>query len=183
MLVDSEWEKYGDKLILEGFNPKNVQPNSYDVTLSDDILVYRRAFFRRKLQLSGSNQSDFKHAKSEGYLLRPGECVLGSTNEIVYATENLNGQSVVMQLCGRSSHARKFLSIHVTAGFIDTGFLGKLTLELVNHSPRPITLEKGVRIGQLIAFMVPRVSRPYGSKGLGSHYTCQLQPLPSGKDS
>src|SRR5262249_27679224 len=111
----------------------------------------------------------------EPFILHPGEFVLGQTLERVRLPEDL-----VARLEGKSSLGRMGLLIHSTAGFVDAGFEGNLTLELSNVANLPITIYHGMPIGQ-ISFMrmdLP-VERPYGSEETGSKYQGQAEPTPS----
>ena len=111
----------------------------------------------------------------EPFILHPGEFVLGQTLERVTLPNDL-----VARLEGKSSLGRLGLLIHSTAGFVDSGFSGNLTLELSNVANLPITIYHGMPIGQ-ISFMrmdAP-VERPYGSAETGSKYQGQAEPTPS----
>ena len=109
------------------------------------------------------------------FILHPGEFVLGSTLERVEVPDDL-----VARLEGKSSLGRLGLLIHSTAGFVDAGFSGQLTLELSNVANLPITLYPGMKIGQ-ISFqqMTTPAERPYGSGVLRSKYHGQRGPMPS----
>src|SRR5204862_4997884 len=109
------------------------------------------------------------------FILHPGEFVLGSTLERVRLPDDL-----VARLEGKSSLGRLGLLIHSTAGFIDPGFDGHITLELSNVASLPITLYPGMRIGQIsfLAMTTP-ADHPYGSGPLGSKYQGQRGPTPS----
>ncbi|MFV2063059.1 MAG: dCTP deaminase, partial [Chloroflexota bacterium] len=110
------------------------------------------------------------------FILNPGEFVLGQTLEWVELPDN-----VVARLEGKSSLGRLGLLIHSTAGYVDPGWKGTLTLELSNVASLPIALYFGMRIGQISFFeMSSAVERPYGSKGLGSRYQGQSTPTASG---
>jgi dCTP deaminase len=111
----------------------------------------------------------------EPFMLHPGEFVLGSTLERLTLPND-----VVARIEGKSSLGRLGLMIHSTAGFIDPGWSGNLTLELTNVSRLPITLYSGMRIGQ-ISFqeLTTEVDRPYGSKELSSRYQGQESPTAS----
>ena len=108
-------------------------------------------------------------------MLHPGEFILGNTRETIHLPDDL-----VARLEGKSSLGRVGLVIHSTAGYIDPGWQGSLTLELTNVSNLPITLYYGMRIGQ-ISFqrMTTEVDRPYGSSELGSRYQGQSDPTMS----
>jgi dCTP deaminase len=102
--------------------------------------------------------------------LRPGDFVLASTMETLTLSVGIAGR-----IEGKSTFGRRGLLTHVTAGFIDPGFSGQITLELGNISYRPIRLTPGQRIGQLCFFRLSSFAeRPYGAAGLGSHYQGQV---------
>ena len=108
-------------------------------------------------------------------MLHPGEFVLGSTVERVRLPDDLVGR-----LEGKSSLGRLGLLIHSTAGFVDAGWDGHLTLELSNVANLPITLYPGMKIGQISFLrMTTPAAVPYGSAGLGSKYQHQRGPTPS----
>jgi len=109
------------------------------------------------------------------FMLHPGEFVLGSTLERVTLPDDL-----VARLEGKSSLGRLGLLIHSTAGFIDPGFDGHVTLELSNVANLPITIYPGMKIGQLsFVQMSEPAETPYGSGALGSKYQGQRGPTPS----
>jgi dCTP deaminase len=114
-------------------------------------------------------------ADGEAFLLHPGEFVLGSTLERVGVPNNL-----VARVEGKSSLGRLGLVIHSTAGFIDAGFDGHVTLELANLANLPITLYPGMKIGQIsFITMTSPAEKPYGSGAQGSKYQGQRGPTPS----
>lgn len=103
-------------------------------------------------------------------LLAPGACALVTTRERVALQAHLSAQ-----VSGKSSIARLFAVIHTTAGWIDPGFDGQITLELVNHSPQTLVIHDGIRIAQLVVMQCSSpAARPYGHKALGSHYQGQV---------
>ena len=105
-------------------------------------------------------------------MLHPREFTLGSTLEHVAL-----GPTLVGRLEGKSSWGRLGLIVHSTAGFVDPGFRGSLTLELWNLAPLPIILYPGISVCQLsLMTLTTPVDRPYGSPGLGSHYQDQMGP-------
>ena len=109
------------------------------------------------------------------FLLHPGEFVLGSTAERIGIPDDLVGR-----LEGKSSLARLGLLIHSTAGFVDAGFDGYLTLELSNVATLPITLYPGMKIGQISFLqMTSPADVPYGEASIGSKYQGQRGPTPS----
>ncbi|GAA1347186.1 dCTP deaminase [Falsarthrobacter nasiphocae] len=111
----------------------------------------------------------------EPFVLHPGEFVLGSTYETVTL-----GDDIAARLEGKSSLGRLGLLTHSTAGFIDPGFSGHVTLELSNVATLPIKLWPGSKIGQLCFFQLTSpAERPYGSDGRGNRYQGQRGPTPS----
>jgi dCTP deaminase len=114
-------------------------------------------------------------AEGESFMLHPGEFVLGSTLERVGVPTDL-----VARVEGKSSLGRLGLVIHSTAGFIDAGFDGHVTLELANLANLPITLYPGMKIGQISFIkMTSPAEKPYGSGAKGSKYQGQRGPTPS----
>lgn len=114
-------------------------------------------------------------SSAEPFVLHPGEFVLGSTYEQVTL-----GDDIAARLEGKSSLGRLGLLTHSTAGFIDPGFSGHVTLELSNTATMPILLYPGMRVGQLCFFDLSSPAlHPYGSAGAGSHYQGQRGPTPS----
>jgi dCTP deaminase len=113
--------------------------------------------------------------QEEAFILHPGEFVLGSTSEYVKLPEDL-----VARLEGKSSLGRLGLLIHSTAGYVDPGFEGHLTLELSNVANLPITIYPGMKIGQISFFtLTSQAENPYGSAQVGSKYQGQRGPTPS----
>jgi dCTP deaminase len=109
------------------------------------------------------------------FVVSPNRFYLAHTAESVTIPAHL-----VAQLDGKSSLARLGLSIHQTAGWIDPGFKGQITLEIFNASAQGITLHRGMPIGQLVLMrLTAPAERPYGSAGLGSHYQGQTGATPS----
>ena len=107
--------------------------------------------------------------------IEPGEFWLGSTLEEVHLSPAL-----AARVEGKSSMGRLGLAVHITAGFIDPGFQGQITLELHNVSPRPIRLMPGMRVSQLSVYRLSSpAQQPYGTPGLGSHYQGQQGPTQS----
>lgn len=146
------------KINISPFNEDNIQPNSIDLTLDDEILVWNP--LRKKYK------SEFISDKGY-YKLKPRRFILASTSEKVSL-----GNGVCGQVDGKSSWGRKGLRIHQTAGFIDAGFSGNITLEMDTIGEN-IRLEVGMPICQLVFWDAYPSERPYGSEGLGSHYQGQ----------
>lgn len=136
------------------------QPASVDLTLAPEFL---------------SPYENEPKYYPRAYTILPGECVLGSTAERIELPDN-----VVGRVEGKSSWGRRFLMVHSTAGFIDPGFSGTVTLEFTNLSQVSQVLPIGEPICQLsFQWVDTHVARPYGSKGLGSHYQDQRGVTPS----
>jgi dCTP deaminase len=154
-----------------------IQPSSVDVRL--DRLF--RTFENHKYAHidPAENQPELtREVAVEGndpFILHPGEFVLGSTYEVISLPDDIAGR-----LEGKSSLGRLGLLTHSTAGFIDPGFSGHVTLELSNVATLPIKLWPGMKIGQLCLFRLESpAEHPYGSAVYGSRYQGQRGPTPS----
>lgn len=154
-----------------------VQPSSVDVRLARRFRVFanhRYAHIDVRAEQPGLTEL-VEAPLDEPFVLHPGEFVLGSTLERITLPDD-----VVARLEGKSSLARLGLVIHSTAGFIDAGFDGDVTLELSNVATLPILLHPGMKIAQLAFFRLDRpAERPYGSAELGSKYQGQRGPTSS----
>ncbi|MGB9222771.1 dCTP deaminase [Mycobacterium sp.] len=165
------------RLGIDPFDDTLVQPSSVDVRLDRMFRVFNNT---RYTHIDPAKQQDeltslVEPADGEPFVLHPGEFVLGSTLELVTLADDLAGR-----LEGKSSLGRLGLLTHSTAGFIDPGFSGHITLELSNVANLPITLWPGMKIGQLCILRLTSPSeRPYGSSGVGSKYQGQRGPTPS----
>lgn len=159
---------------IDPFDKKLLQPSSIDIRISK----YFRTFQNHKYTVidPAINQPELTEevVAGEYFVLHPGEFVLGST------LEKVSLGSVAARLEGKSSLGRLGLLTHATAGFIDPGFEGHITLELSNTANLPIILYPGMRIGQLAFFSLssPPINM-YGSEKLGSHYFGQEGPTAS----
>ena len=165
------------RIVIDPFDPAKVQPSSVDLTLDHRFLVFRnhtRALIDVKEEMG--DLTELVEIDRDGvFLLHPGEFVLGSTAERIGIPDDLVGR-----LEGKSSLARLGLVIHSTAGFVDAGFDGYLTLELSNVASLPITLYPGMKIGQISFLqMTTPAEHPYGSGELGSKYKGQVGPTAS----
>ena len=162
---------------IEPLDDSLVQPSSIDVRLDNLFRVFNNT---RYTHIDPSIQQDeltslVKAIDGEPFVLHPGEFVLGSTLELCTLPDDLAGR-----LEGKSSLGRLGLLTHSTAGFIDPGFSGHITLELSNVANLPITLWPGMKIGQLCMFRLTSPSEhPYGSAVYGSRYQDQRGPTPS----
>jgi dCTP deaminase len=162
---------------LEPFEPAMVQPSSIDVRLDRYFRVLEN--HRYPHIDPAEDQPDLTRmvepTGDEPFILHPGEFVLGSTYEVVTLPDD-----VAARLEGKSSLGRLGLLTHSTAGFIDPGFSGHVTLELSNVATLPIKLWPGMKIGQLCFFRLSSPSEhPYGSEKYGSRYQGQRGPTPS----
>ena len=165
------------RIRIDPFDASCLQPASVDLRLDNTFLVFRhtsKAYIDLARELDGLTEV-VRAPEGEPFMLHPGEFVLGSTIEKVTLPDDIVGR-----LEGKSSLGRLGLLTHVTAGFCDPGFSGYLTLELSNVSNLPITLYKGMRVGQISFFtMTTPAAKPYGSAGLESRYQDQRGPTPS----
>jgi len=165
------------RLGLEPYDPAMVQPSSVDVRLDRYFRVFNNT---RYTHIDPAVQQDeltslVEAHGDEPFVLHPGEFVLGSTLEVCSLPDDLAGR-----LEGKSSLGRLGLLTHSTAGFIDPGFTGHITLELSNVANLPITLWPGMKIGQLCLIRLSSAAEhPYGSAAAGSHYQGQRGPTPS----
>jgi dCTP deaminase len=162
---------------LEPLTRDMIQPSSIDVRLDK----FFRVFDNHKYPHidPAADQSDLTREvevnSDETFVLHPGEFVLGSTYEIVTLPDD-----IAARLEGKSSLGRLGLLTHSTAGFIDPGFSGHVTLELANVATLPIKLYPGMKIGQLCFFRLSSAAdNPYGSAKYGSRYQGQRGPTPS----
>jgi dCTP deaminase len=164
-------------LQLDPFSPELVQPSSIDVRLDRYFRVFNNHLYTH---IDPATQQDdlttlIDVADGEAFVLHPGEFVLGSTLEVVTLADQLAGR-----IEGKSSLGRLGLLTHSTAGFIDPGFSGHVTLELSNVANLPIMLWPGMKIGQLCIFRLSSpAEHPYGSAIYGSRYQGQRGPTPS----
>jgi dCTP deaminase len=164
-------------ILIDPYEPDHVQPSSVDLRVGDGF----RVFVNHKYSEIDprSPQSDLTQLVEVGpedpFMLHPGEFVLGSTLERVKL-----GDDVVARLEGKSSLGRLGLLIHSTAGFIDPGFEGHITLELSNVATLPIAIYPAMKIAQISFYrMTTAADHPYGSPELGSKYQGQTGPTAS----
>lgn len=156
------------------WNEGRVQPASYDVAMGRQYRVFKNTY-HGVIDLHRIPDDLTELISSDRMILHPGEFMLGITEEDVHLGPNL-----VARLEGKSSLGRVGLVIHSTAGWIDPGFHGKVTLEMSNNGRIPLVLHAGMLIGQL-AFMTmtsPAV-RPYGHPTLNSKYQGDQEPSAS----
>jgi dCTP deaminase len=165
------------RIRIDPYDASCLQPSSVDLHLDGDFRVFRNN--RYPFIDVRAPQPDLTElvsvAEDQPFVLHPTEFVLGQTLEWVELPDDLVGL-----LNGKSSLGRLGLLIHSTAGYVDPGWKGNLTLELSNVANLPIALYRGMKIGQ-ISFdrMSSPVERPYGSRELGSKYQGQSTPTES----
>ena len=166
-----------ERVSLDPLDRAMIQPSSIDVRLDK----FFRVFDNHKYPHidPAADQSDLTREVAvdgdETFVLHPGEFVLGSTYEMVTLPDD-----VAARLEGKSSLGRLGLLTHSTAGFIDPGFSGHVTLELANVATLPIKLYPGMKIGQLCFFrLTSAADNPYGSSVYGSRYQGQRGPTAS----
>jgi dCTP deaminase len=165
------------RMALSPYDEAMVQPSSIDVRLDRFFRVFAN---HRYTHIDPAVQQDdltelVEVADDEAFLLHPGEFVLGSTLERITL-----GDDLASRLEGKSSLGRLGLLTHSTAGFIDPGFSGHVTLELSNVANLPIKLYPGMRIGQICVLPLSSPSEhPYGASVYGSRYQGQRGPTPS----
>ncbi|MFD7907689.1 dCTP deaminase [Kitasatospora sp. NPDC059722] len=165
------------RVVIDPFDPTMIQPSSIDVRLDRFFRVFENHKYphidpsEEQPDLTRLVEPD----GDEAFILHPGEFVLASTYEVITLPED-----VASRLEGKSSLGRLGLLTHSTAGFIDPGFSGHVTLELSNVATLPIKLYPGMKIGQLCLFRLSSPSEhPYGSERYGSRYQGQRGPTPS----
>jgi dCTP deaminase len=160
------------RLVVDPWDPEMVQPASIDLRLGDSF----RVFSNHKItaidlrELPPNLTEEVVIDADEPFVIHPGEFCLGRTMERVELPDDL-----VARVEGKSSLGRLGLIVHATAGFVDPGWNGTLTLELNNLTRVPIKLYAGLPIAQLSVMALDRAAeRPYGSPELGSHYQGQV---------
>ncbi|HEX5568986.1 MAG TPA: dCTP deaminase [Streptomyces sp.] len=162
---------------IDPYDPEMVQPASIDVRLDRYFRVFENHRYPH-IDPSVEQPDLTRMVEPEGeepFILHPGEFVLASTYEVVTLPQDISSR-----LEGKSSLGRLGLLTHSTAGFIDPGFSGHVTLELSNMATLPITLWPGMKIGQLCMFrLTSPAEHPYGSARYGSRYQGQRGPTPS----
>jgi dCTP deaminase len=165
------------RIVIDPFVPEAVQPSSVDLHLDRRFRVFRNNRYPyidvREEQPELTELVEI--AGDEPFILHPGEFVLGSTYEVCTLPDD-----VAARVEGKSSLGRLGLLTHATAGFVDPGFSGHVTLELANVATLPIKLYPGMKIGQFCFFRLSSPSEhPYGSDKYGSRYQGQRGPTPS----
>ncbi len=179
LLSDNDIRAEIDKgrVVIDPFEPSMVQPSSIDVRLDRFFRVFEN---HRYPHIDPSEEQPdltrlVEPENDDAFILHPGEFVLASTYEVITLPDD-----VASRLEGKSSLGRLGLLTHSTAGFIDPGFSGHVTLELSNVATLPIKLYPGMKIGQLCLFRLSSpAEHPYGSERYGSRYQGQRGPTPS----
>jgi len=165
------------RIVIEPFDPAMIQPASVDIHLGHSF----RVFHNHRIQSIdlGDPPRDLTEKVEIGedgtFVIHPGEFVLGRTYEQVEIPDD-----IVCRIEGKSSVGRMGLVVHATAGFVDPGFKGTLTLEIANFNSVPIVLRPRLPICQLSFMALDRpAERPYGHPELGSHYHGQIEATES----
>lgn len=147
--------------MIEPYNVGQLEPASYDVRLGNDFKIFERdetPFI--DLDDPADITKDVHVTDGDYFLLHPGEFALGVTLEVVHLPDN-----IVSRIEGKSSIGRLGVQVHVTAGFIDPGFNGPITLEMASHHPLPVKLRPGKLIAQLsFQFMDEPAAKPYNGR-------------------
>ena len=165
------------RVTCEPYEPKMIQPSSIDVRLDKFFRVFEN---HRYEVIDPSKEQpeltrEIEVGNDEHFILHPGEFVLASTYEVITLPDDIAGR-----LEGKSSLGRLGLLTHSTAGFIDPGFSGHITLELSNVANLPVKLFPGMKIGQLCLIKLSSsAENPYGSAIYGSRYQGQRGPTAS----
>ncbi|HEY0904572.1 MAG TPA: dCTP deaminase [Marmoricola sp.] len=165
------------RIRVEPYDEAMIQPSSIDIRLDRYFRVFEN--HRYPHIDPAADQSDLTRMvepdADEPFILHPGEFVLGSTYEVCTLPDD-----IAARVEGKSSLGRLGLLTHATAGFVDPGFSGHVTLELANVATLPIKLYPGMKIGQLCFFQLTSpAAHPYGSEKYGSRYQGQRGPTPS----
>jgi dCTP deaminase len=174
---DIKAEVEAKRLGIDPYDESLVQPSSVDVRLDRMFRVFEN---HRYPHIDPAEEQEdltrlVETKDEEAFILHPGEFVLGSTYEVISLADDL-----AARLEGKSSLGRLGLLTHSTAGFIDPGFSGHVTLELSNVATLPIKLWPGMKIGQVCVFrLTSPAEHPYGSSVYGSRYQGQRGPTPS----
>jgi dCTP deaminase len=165
------------RIRIDPWDPSMVQPASVDVRLGNSFRVFHNHRIQ-SIDLADPPRDLTEHVeidKDGQFVIHPGEFVLGRTVELVELPDD-----IVSRIEGKSSIGRMGLVVHATAGFVDPGFRGTLTLEITNFNSVPIVLRPGLPIAQLSFMALDRpAERPYGHPELGSHYYGQVEATES----
>jgi len=175
--VDIRKEIESGRIVIDPFESASIQPSSVDLHVDDRFRVFansRYPYIDVKKEMPGLTEV-VEVADPDPIILHLGEFVLGSTLERIAIPDDM-----VARLEGKSSLGRLGLLIHSTAGYVDPGWDGYLTLELSNVANLPITIYPGMKIGQISFFrLTTPAERPYGSSETRSKYQGQRGPTAS----
>ncbi len=165
------------RIKIDPWDPQMVQPASVDLKLGGSFRVFHNHKIKA-IDLAAPPSDLTEHVRvddGDEFVIHPTEFVLGRTAEVVELPDD-----VVARIEGKSSLGRLGLIVHATAGFVDPGFSGSLTLEITNFNSVPIVLRPGLPIAQLSFMTLDRpAERPYGHPDLGSHYHGQTEATES----
>jgi dCTP deaminase len=165
------------RIRIDPWDPSMVQPASVDVRLGNSFRVFHNHRIQ-SIDLANPPRDLTEHVEIDQdgqFVIHPGEFVLGRTVELLELPDD-----IVSRIEGKSSCGRLGLVVHATAGFVDPGFRGTLTLEITNFNSVPIVLRPGLPIAQLSFMALDRpAERPYGHPELGSHYYGQVEATES----
>lgn len=168
---DIKQELKSGNISIEPLDISDIQPASVDVHLGSNFRIFKNsshAYIDPTQAQDGLTES-IDVEPGQTFVLHPGQFALGTTLECIGV-----GNDILGKLEGKSTLGRLGLMIHSTAGYVDPGWRGEITLELSNVATLPIVLHPGMKIGQMsFERMSSPAERPYGSKGLGSHYQGQ----------
>jgi dCTP deaminase len=165
------------RIVIDPWDPSMVQPASVDIRLGNSFRVFHNHRIKSiDLAEPPGDLTEHVEIPDDGtFVIHPGEFVLGRTHELVEIPDD-----IVCRIEGKSSLGRLGLVVHATAGFVDPGFKGTLTLEIANFNSVPIVLRPGLPICQLSFMALDRAAeRPYGHPDLGSHYHGQVEATES----
>jgi dCTP deaminase len=164
VLPDTAIMRMGKELV-DPFVPEHVQPASIDLCLHNEFIIFdsHKGLFIDLDQVHDDSARKIVKGEGKGFILHPGEFILGATMEKVSCPNN-----IVARLEGKSSLGRLGILIHVTAGFVDPGWHGRLTLEILNVRKVPIILRPGLPFCQIsFQYMAGPASKPYAGKYQG----------------
>jgi len=165
------------RIVIDPLDESAIQPASVDLRLNSAVRVFRvasRPYVDVQQPVDDLTEL-IEIEPEEPFVIQPGTFFLGSTLEIITMPDDIVGR-----VDGKSSLGRLGLLVHATAGYVDPGWTGRLTLELSNQSQMPIALYYGMRVAQISFLrMSTPVDRPYGSPELGSKYQGQTEPTAS----
>lgn len=184
LMSDRTISYFAEHGAIEPYAREHLQPASYDLTLSNVFTRYsinagtaHRSEYGPHVDPNTRTYSGvdaFSSVYDGPFIMYPGEFMLGSTNEIIRMPSDFGGRFE-----GKSTLGRFGLATHITAGFVDPGFEGTLTLEMKNNNTVPILITPGMFIGQICFYALEQpCEHPYGSSEAGSHYQGQHGPTP-----